>query len=153
MAQGKKKTGKIPPGFSKTLDYRLDYFTEEFIDISSESAREIGFTAMDVYENEEAIFVEIELAGVNPKSISVTVLDNRLVIEGTKFEPSTRQPGLTFHCAECSFGPFRRAFVLGSAIDAQNIVAAYKNGILKLEVPKVPERRNRPHPIKVTTDE
>ncbi len=153
MAQGKKKTGKTSPGFSKECNYRLDYFAEEFIDLSSESAREIGFTAMDVYENKGTIFVKIELAGVDPKDISVTVSDNRLVIEGTKFEPSTRQPGLTFHCAECSFGSFRRAFVLGSAIDAQNIVATYKNGILKLEVPKVPERRNRPHPIKVTTDE
>ena len=153
MAQRKKKTGKTSPGFSKEFNYRLDYFAEEFIDISSESAREIGFTAMDVYENKSTIFVEIELAGVNPNEISVTVLDNRLVIKGTKFEPSTRQPGLTFHCAECSFGSFRRAFVLGSAIDAQNIVAKYNNGILKLEVPKVPERRNRPHQIKVDTDE
>lgn len=153
MAQGKKTGGKSSSQFAKKMNYRLDYFADEFIDISSESAQEIGFTAMDIYENNENIFVEIELAGVDPKEISVTVNENRLVIEGAKNEPSTRQPGLTFHCAECSFGSFRRMFVLGTAIDSQNIEAAYKNGILKMEIPKVHDRRNRSHAIKVKVDE
>lgn len=135
------------------MSFRLDYFADEFIDISSESAQEIGFTAMDVYENNDNIYVQIELAGVDPKEISVTVSENRLIIEGVKNEPPTRQPGLTYHCAECSFGSFRRMFVLGSAIDSQRIEAAYKNGILKIQIPKVHERRNRPLAIEVKVDE
>ena len=153
MAQGKKVGGKTSSKFSKEVNYRLNYFADEFIDISTESAQEIGFTAMDIYENSNHIYVEIELAGVDPKEITVTVSENRLIIEGMKSEPTTRQPGLTFHCAECSFGSFSRMFVLGSAIDSQNIEAAYKNGILKMEIPKVHERRNRPHAIKVKVDE
>lgn len=139
--------------YMNDANYRFDYFADEFIEISAETAQEIGFTAMDIYENSEKIFVEIELAGVDPGDITVSVSQNRLVIEGTKYEPPTRQPGLTFHCAECSFGSFRRMFVLGSAIDSKHIEAIYKNGILKVEIPKVPERRNVPHPIKVNVDE
>ncbi|MFQ5432428.1 MAG: Hsp20/alpha crystallin family protein [Nitrospinota bacterium] len=149
MAQGKKSGRKSSSGFAKEISYRLDFFSDEFIDISSESAKEIGFTAMDIYENNENIYVQIELAGVDPRDISVTVSENRLIIEGMKNEPPTRQPGLIYHCAECSFGAFRRMFVLGSAIDSQNIEAAYRNGILKIEIPKVHDRRNTPHAIKV----
>jgi HSP20 family protein len=153
MAQRKKAGSETSSRFANEMNYRLDYFADEFIDISPESTQEIGFTAMDIYENNNNIYVEIELAGVDPKEITVTVSENRLIIEGMKNEPSTRQPGLTFHCAECSFGSFRRMFVLGSAIDSQNIEAAYKNGILKMVIPKVHERRNMPHAIKVKVDE
>ena len=135
------------------LNYRVNYLAEEFADISLITSHEIGFTAMDIFENSEMIYVEVELSGVLPKDITVTVTDDRMVIEGVKYEPVTRQPGLIFTCAERNFGSFRRVFALGSAVESENIEASYKNGILKLKIPKRKERRKPSHPIKVRVDE
>lgn len=151
MAERKKimKGSYQPRG---DLGFRLN-FAEEFIDVSARSSQEIGFTAMDIYENKDLIFVIIELAGVSPDDVTVTVTENRLLIEGAKHETVCDEQGVTYHCAERSFGNFRRVFVLGSAVDSQNIKAAYKTGLLKLQIPKMPERRKRSHPINVKIDE
>lgn len=133
------------------MGYRLN-FTEEFIDISARSSQDTGFTAMDIYENNDFIFVVIELTGVDPNDVSVTVTENRLIIEGTKYENTAGESGAVYHCAERNFGAFRRMFALGAAVDSQNIKASYKSGVLKLQIPKLHERRNKSRMIKVKID-
>ncbi len=107
---------------------------------------------MDIYENNDFIFVVIELTGVDPNDVSVTVTDNRLIIEGTKYENASGESGVAYHCAERNFGVFRRMFALGSAVDSQNIKASYKSGVLKLQIPKLHERRSKSRLIRVKID-
>lgn len=144
----KKKAGR---GEDVTL--RPKYIGETAINTADGYMRDIGFAAMDIHEDDEAIHVEVELSGVNPKDVSVTVDDDILTIEGVKREPAVHGKAAAFHCAERTFGPFKRTFALGAVVDQRNIEAECKNGILALKLPKVPERRKPTHTIKVRIHE
>lgn len=133
--------------------FRPKYIGETAITTTNGYLRDIGFAAMDIHEDDEAICVEVELSGVNPKDVSVTVVDDLLTIEGVKKEPAVHGKAAVFHCAERTFGPFKRTFALGAAVDQRNIEAECKNGILALKLPKVPERRKPTHTIKVRIHE
>lgn len=151
MAESKKNVKASSRQSKGDMGYRLN-FTEEFIDISARSSQDIGFTAMDIYENNDSIFVVIELTGVDPNDVSVTVMENRLIIEGTKYENVSGESDVVYHCAERNFGVFRRMFALGAAVDSQNIKASCKSGVLKLQIPKLHERRGKSRLIKVKID-
>lgn len=140
----KKKAGR-----GEDVAFRPKYIGETAINAADAYLRDIGFAAMDIREDDEAINVEVELAGVNPKDISVTVDNDILTIEGVKKEPAMQGKAAAFHCVERTFGSFKRTFTLGAAVDQRNIEAECKNGILALKLPKVAERRKPSHTIKV----
>ena len=144
----KKKAGR-----GEDIIFRPKYIGEISINATGGYLREIGFAAMDIHEDDEGIYVEVELSGVNPKDVSVTVENDLLTIEGVKKEPAVHGKAAAFHCAERTFGPFKRTFALGAAVDQRNIEAECKNGILALKLPKVPERRKPTHSIKVRIHE
>ncbi len=149
-----KKPGKgTKKGIYKTerdLTYRMSYLADEFLGSQSE---DIEFTAMDIYENSDYIFVEVEMAGISPNDVKVHVKGDKLFIKGVKYETEQSSREITFHCAERSFGAFRRVFVLGSAVDSENIDANYKNGILLLKIAKMKELERPSHSIEVKIDE
>lgn len=116
-------------------------------------ARESDSTTMDIYENKGFIFVEMELAGVRPDDFKVMVDRHKLTVEGVKSESALGGSNIVFHCAERSFGKFKRVFELGSAIDAEKIEANIKNGVLRLKLPKLQDRRKISHQIKVQVDD
>lgn len=140
-------------GSGEDVALRPKYIGENSITTTNGYLRDVGFAAMDIHEDDEAIRVEVELSGVNPKDISVTVVDDILTIEGVKKEPAVHGKAAAFHCAERTFGPFKRTFTLGAAVDQRNIEAECKNGILALKLPKVPERRKPTNIIKVRIHE
>ena len=144
----KKKAGR-----GDDVAFHPKYAGETLIAAADGHLRDIGFAAMDIHEDDEAIHVEIELSGVNPKDVSITVDDDLITIQGVKKEPPVHGEAVVFHCAERTFGPFKRTFALGAAVDQRHIVAECKNGILALKLPKVPERRKPSHTIKVRIHE
>ncbi|MBI3581807.1 MAG: Hsp20/alpha crystallin family protein [Nitrospinae bacterium] len=114
--------------------------------------RESDSATMDVYEHKGFIFVEVDVAGVDPEDIRVMVDRHELRIEGVKAEAALTEGNVVFHCAERSFGRFRRVFELGSAIDSERIEATFKNGVLLLKMPKLQDRRQTVRQIKVRVD-
>jgi len=148
---GKKNRRKT--GVENDLNYRLKYLAESSSPLEDRYLHGSASAAMDIYENAQFIFVEIDLAGVDPKALTVAVVNDKLTIEGKKGESVQHEPGVVFHCAERNFGAFRRVFGLGSTIDSQNIEAKYENGVLLLKLPKVQDRRKKAHHIKVQIDE
>ncbi|MBI3795260.1 MAG: Hsp20/alpha crystallin family protein [Nitrospinae bacterium] len=114
---------------------------------------EADANTMDIYENKGFIFVEMELAGVTPSDFKVFVERNKLTIQGLKAESVQWDSKVVFHCAERSFGAFKRVFELGSAIDSEKIEARYKNGVLMLKMPKLQDRRRTSRQIKVQVDD
>ncbi len=104
---------------------------------------------MDVYEDEAVICLELELAGVNPKDVVVRVNRGLISIEGVKKEPPVHGKSAAFHCAERTYGSFKRMFAIHGTIDEGKIEAEYRNGVLTLRLPKVQERRKGSHTIRV----
>ena len=91
--------------------------------------------AVDVNENKEGFRVEMELPGVAKEDVKVYVEDDVLTISGEKkAEKRTDEDcGL---CGERRYGAFQRSFRLGTPVDVDRIQAEYKDGVLRLAIPK-----------------
>ena len=90
---------------------------------------------IDVGESEKAILVKTELAGVNKEDIKIDVTGDTLSISGEKKWEDTGED-VKYHKIERTYGAFTRTFKIGVPIDADNIKATYKNGVLEITVPK-----------------
>lgn len=92
--------------------------------------------------------VTAELPGMKPEEFKVEVKDGELWITGEKQE-ETKAEGKRFHKVERRYGKFERAFGLPTAVKEEGITAEFKDGILKVTVPKAEEVQ--PKPIEVKT--
>ena len=103
---------------------------------------------IDIHETEDHIELSAELPGVEQEDVDVSVLEGVLTITGEK--KSTRESNEGARVIERSFGSFKRSFRLNDIIDADNITASFKNGVLLLTLPKVVEQKPEPRKIAVT---
>lgn len=91
--------------------------------------------AVDIYETENEIIVQAELPGVDRKDISLNLEKNVLTLKGERrFEKETKQEN--YHRIERSYGAFSRSFSIPASVDDDRIRADYKDGILKIALPK-----------------
>ena len=95
---------------------------------------------VDVYEAPAELVVRYELPGVDPQSVRLSVNGNSLILRGNK--PRTEPPTeAKFHCLERGFGEFRRVIRLSVPINTHQARTEYRDGLLKVTFPKVPNRR------------
>jgi HSP20 family protein len=99
---------------------------------------------VNVYENEAAYLVCVDLSGVDKDKIDLSVSDNQLRLRGQRAVPSLptamagepRARRLRVHLMEIDHGPFCREVDLPHDVDRDKIVASYDNGMLWVQVPK-----------------
>jgi HSP20 family protein len=105
--------------------------------------------SLDVLETEAAIEVIVDLSGVTSDAVRILFRGGVLVIAGEKAPyPTSEQQ--TFHLVEREFGRFARAVRLTGAFDIDRARATLSDGELRIVLPKLQERRGRPHRIPVT---
>lgn len=98
--------------------------------------------AVDVYENDTAIVVKAELPGVDKDHITVDIEGRILTLAGErKSENETKEKN--YYRRECSYGRFERSFTLPEGVDPDAVKAEYKNGVLKVEVPKPESQQHK----------
>ena len=91
--------------------------------------------AVDIYETENEILVQAELPGVDRKDIGLNLEKNVLTLKGERrFEKETKQEN--YHRIERAYGGFSRSFSIPAIVDEEKIRAEYKDGILKIALPK-----------------
>jgi HSP20 family protein len=90
----------------------------------------------DVVETEREIRVVTEMPGLKREN-------NVLTIRGEKREQRTEGEQGRWHLAERRYGTFTRSFVLPRDVDADNIQAAFNDGVLTVTVPKSEKARRR----------
>jgi len=91
--------------------------------------------SVDIYETDSEIMVQAELPGVDRKDIALQLENNVLTLKGDRrFEKETNQEN--YHRIERSYGGFSRAFTIPTIVDEDKIRADYKDGILKIALPK-----------------
>ena len=93
------------------------------------------FPAVNVWTNEEQALVTAEIPGIDPGSIEVTVKDNVLSLRGSR-DPEETAEGEAYLRQERGVGSFVRSFTLPYRVDADNVAAEYRNGILYLTLPR-----------------
>jgi HSP20 family protein len=102
--------------------------------------------AVDIYETDDEVVVKAELPEVDQKDIDIQIENNTITLRGErKFNKETKKEN--FHRIERAYGAFSRSFTLPGTIDQERIRADYKDGILKISMPKREE--TKPKQIKV----
>jgi HSP20 family protein len=89
----------------------------------------------NIAETDKEYEITLDLPGMKPEDFTVEVKDGNLWITGERKE-ETREEGKTYHSIECQYGQFRRVIPLGEAVNSDKIEAQYKDGVLRLTVPK-----------------
>ncbi len=104
--------------------------------------------AVDVQETEDQYIVEADLPGMDEKDIQVKVENDLLTISSEKFdEKNEKRNGYLLR--ERNSRSFRRSFALPKDVDREHIEAGYRNGVLKLQLQKLPEAKPRTIKVKV----
>ena len=95
---------------------------------------------VDIFENDDHILLKAELPGMDKKDIQVDVKDRVLTLKGERASEKEVKED-TYYRRERSYGKFERSFTLPANVDSEKIKADYKDGVLKLEIPKPEERK------------
>jgi HSP20 family protein len=109
--------------------------------------------ALDISERKDAYLVAVELPGLKPEDLDITMEDGLLTIQGERqftSESSEQQ----YHRVERRYGAFRRAITLPAHVMAEGIEASFEDGVLQILVPKAEEAtpkriQVRPGPAKI----
>lgn len=105
---------------------------------------------VDVVENDEAIWCSVEIPGIEPEHLDVTVEDHVLTVSGERRRDHEQREG-EHRLYERRYGRFERSFSLPQTVDADNVKARYENGVLEIMLPKTEEARPRRVPIEEGT--
>jgi HSP20 family protein len=94
---------------------------------------------VDVAETQEKIVVRAEVPGLKQEDIQIEFENGLLTIKGERKHEKTE--GTTWHRVERVYGNFSRSFTLPRTVDGEKITAAYREGILEIDVPKKEEAK------------
>jgi HSP20 family protein len=94
---------------------------------------------VDVVESDREFRITAELPGIDEKEIDVSLSRDSLIIKGEK-RSEVEDKGENYYRMERSYGSFQRTIPLPlDQVDAEQVEASYKNGVLAITVPKRPE--------------
>ena len=102
--------------------------------------------AIDIWQDEENVYAECPLAGVDPQDVKVSVENDILTIQGETNKKSEVEEK-EYYRKEVRFGSFHRAIALPSSVNNEKVTAEFENGILKVTLPK--EEKDKPKAIEV----
>ena len=94
------------------------------------------YPLVNLLEDKDHVYIEALTPGVDPQSLNVTALQNRLTISGEKSKLAEDVKPEAFHRNERASGKFVRTVDLPMEIDEARIQAEYKNGLLVVTLPK-----------------
>ena len=103
------------------------------------------YPAADVYEENGAYTIAVDLPGIDRATLDIGIEDNRLTIRGNR----PPREGLQ-NRAECPTGKFVRTFSVPAAVDQDAIGADYKDGVLRVRLPRRAERKTQRVEIKIS---
>ena len=97
---------------------------------------------VDIFDDGNNFVLSAELPGVGREDLDIDVKDNRLTIKGEKkLENKAEKEG--YLRVERSYGLFERSFFLDDNVDRENIKADYKDGVLRLTLPRKQEEASK----------
>ncbi len=131
-----------------TLQDRMNRMFQDYTTGHEDELRTTGsfVPPVDVYEDEHAITLKLEVPGVDQKDIDIRLENNTLIVRGErKFEKEEKEEN--FHRIERRYGAFSRSFTLPNTVDPDQCAADFENGVLKIRLAKRAEAK--PKQIKV----
>jgi HSP20 family protein len=131
---------------NSTLSHKLHISTdypEEDIDDETE-----GQLAIDVYQTPDDIVVESAVAGVHPDDLDINVTNDSVTIKG-KRRRIREVEEKDYLYQECFWGKFSRSIILPQEIDPDKSTVTFKNGVLKIRLPKLNKKKVKKLKVKI----
>ncbi len=89
----------------------------------------------DVFEDEDRVVVRLEIPGMEKEQFDIEAVEGMLIVRGEKrFEREST--GGRYRSVQCAYGSFRRVVPLPATVLADKAEASYRNGVLKVVLPK-----------------
>jgi HSP20 family protein len=101
-----------------------------------------------VSETKDNLVINTEIPGMSKDDVNVSVKDNVLTLSGEK-KQEKEEKDADYHRIERSYGSFSRSFTLPTSVQPDKVKAAYKDGILRITLPKSEEVKPKQIPITV----
>lgn len=106
-----------------------------------------AFPALSLYDAKDKLILTAEIPGVDPAKLELNVQENTLMLAG-KREGEKHDDKKNVYRQERPLGEFRRTITLSEKVDPANVVASYKHGVLRVEMPKLQAAKARTIQIK-----
>lgn len=103
---------------------------------------------VDVTEDDNEFLIKAELPEVNKEDVKVTVENGALHIAGER-KLEKEEKNKKYHRIERAYGSFERTFLLPEGMKGEDVTADYKDGVLKVHLPKKEEAKAKPLEVKV----
>lgn len=137
-----------PWGFVSQLQDEINRVFSHAANADSSGATAAWVPAVDIDELNDRFELFVDLPGVEPDKVDITLEDGVLTLAGERSEPARKtEDGLVRSRAERGRGRFYRRFVLPDTVDANGVKATGRNGVLEISIPK--QAKALPRRIKV----
>jgi len=103
---------------------------------------------VDIAETDKEFIIKVEIPEVKKEDVKVTVENGVLMIHGERNQEKEEE-GKTYHRVERHYGVFNRSFTLPGNVVADKTKATFKDGMLTIEVLKVPEEKPKSIEVKI----
>jgi HSP20 family protein len=105
--------------------------------------------ALDVFQDKEHVFVKCELPGMKKEDIQISLHETTLTISGERKQEQEVKEGDGYR-SERFFGRFHRSVTLPVSVQADNVKAQYKDGILTVTLAKAEEAKPKQIEVQVS---
>lgn len=102
-----------------------------------------AYPLLNLSEDEEHVYVEALAPGVDPQTLKVSIIRGQLVIAGEKLSPLEGVKPEAVHRNERAAGKFMRTIDLPAPVNEGEVKAEYKDGLLRITLPKAEEAKPR----------
>ncbi len=125
-----------------------DFFAER--EGEREFARRLWRPPLDIVETNDNFAIHIELPGFEKDEVDISIFDNVLTVKGER-KVAPLGEGETYLRQERPFGPFERTLRLNTEVKADEVKAAFNDGVLEVTIPKAEEVK--PKKIEIAVEE
>ncbi|GIX02405.1 MAG: Hsp20/alpha crystallin family protein [Thermogutta sp.] len=137
-----------PTRLFESLRREMNELMDQFF--GGENGTELGLwfaPRVNVAETDTAFEVSVDLPGMKPEDFSVELKEGHLWITGERRQ-ETEEKGKTYHRVERQYGRFQRVIPLPAAVNPDKIEAEYKDGVLRITLPKDESAQPKRIPVK-----
>lgn len=103
--------------------------------------------SLDLSETKDALVLKLEVPGMEPGDIHVSLQESLLTVKGEK-KKEKEEKDEHYHVVERSYGAFTRSIRLPVGVDGSKVSATFKNGVLMVTLPKTPAAKGVSVPVK-----
>ena len=104
--------------------------------------------ALEMFEDKDFVTCRLELPGMDPKDVKITLRDKVLTVRGEKLD-EREEKDETYFRSERKYGTFTRSILLAVPVEGAKVIASFKNGLLTIQLPKAAAARDEEIAIKI----